>query len=111
MRMTLLTYNEADEDIHIQENAVLNTLLQTLTSLTATFPGFSEKIILKNPEAELLELICNHEKTGSLAYSIKNFLSNAYAVRDRLSLDTWRIMDSISEELDRMQQSAKTLQQ
>lgn len=111
MRMTLLSYNEADEDIHIQENPVLNTLLQTLTSMTSTFPGFTEKAILKNPEPELLALVRDVDKSGSLAYSIQNFLSNAYAVRDRLSLDTWRILDSISEELNRMRKSATTLQQ
>ncbi|MEP2349082.1 MAG: alpha-E domain-containing protein, partial [Algoriphagus sp.] len=40
-----------------------------------------------------------------------SFLTNAYAVRDRLSLDTWRILDSISEELTRMQKSDSTLMQ
>ena len=111
MRMALLSYNEADEDIHIQENHVLNTLLKTLTSMTNAFPGFTEKSILKNPEPELLDLVRDLEKSGSLAYSIQSFLSNAYAVRDRLSLDTWRILDSISEELDRMRKSVKTLHQ
>ncbi|GAB3221353.1 circularly permuted type 2 ATP-grasp protein [Algoriphagus aestuariicola] len=111
MRMALLSYNEADEDIHIQENPVLNTLLQTLTAVTGTFPGFSEKSILKNPEPELIALVRDVEKSGSLAYSIQSFLGNAYAVRDRLSLDTWRILDSISEELNKMRLSVTTIQQ
>ncbi len=111
MRMTLLSYNEADEDIHIQENPVLNTLLQTLTSMTGTFPGFTEKSILKNPEPELVALVRDADKSGSLAYSVQNFLANAYAVRDRLSLDTWRILDSISEELNHMRVSVTTIQQ
>ncbi|MBN7810678.1 circularly permuted type 2 ATP-grasp protein [Algoriphagus sp. H41] len=111
MRMTLLSYNEADEDIHIQENPVLNTLLQTLTSMTGTFPGFSDKSILKNPEPELIALVRDADKSGSLAYSVQCFLANAFAVRDRLSLDTWRILDSISEELGRMRMSVTTVQQ
>ncbi|GAA0877084.1 circularly permuted type 2 ATP-grasp protein [Algoriphagus jejuensis] len=111
MRMTLLSYNEADEDIHIQENPVLNTLLQTLTTMTCTFPGFTEKDILKNPEPELLALVHDIKKSGSLAFSVQSFLANAYAVRDRLSLDTWRILDSISEELTRMRKSVTTLTQ
>ncbi|MEB2775877.1 circularly permuted type 2 ATP-grasp protein [Algoriphagus sp. D3-2-R+10] len=111
MRMTLLSYNEADEDIHIHENAVLSTLLQTLTMMTGTLPGFTVKKNLKKPEAELLALVHDVAKTGSLAYSIQSFLTNAYSVRDRLSLDTWRILDSISEELTRMRKSDTTLMQ
>ncbi|MEP0712607.1 MAG: circularly permuted type 2 ATP-grasp protein [Algoriphagus sp.] len=111
MRMTLLSYNESDEDIHIHENPVLSTLLQTLTVMTGTLPGFSEKKNLKNPEKELLILVHDVKKVGSLAHCIQSFLTNAYAVRDRLSLDTWRILDSISEELTRMQKSDSTLMQ
>ncbi|WP_439487255.1 circularly permuted type 2 ATP-grasp protein [Algoriphagus sp.] len=111
MRMTLLSYNEADEDIHLHENPVLSTLLKTLTVMTGTLPGFTEPSKLKNPEAELLSLVYDSEKSGSLAYSIQAFLSNAYAVRDRLSLDTWRILDSISEELSHMKRSDITLMQ
>lgn len=102
MRMALLSYNEADEDIHIHENPVLSTLLRTLTVMTSTLPGFTEPTKLVHPEAELLSLVQDIEKSGSLAYSVQSFLSNAYAVRDRLSLDTWRILDSISEELNVM---------
>lgn len=109
MRMTLLSYNEADEDIHIHETPVLSTLLKTLTLMTGTLPGFTEKAILKNPESELLDLVHDVEKPGSLAFSIQSFLTNAFAVRDRLSLDTWRILDSISEELIKMRQSENSL--
>lgn len=111
MRMTLLSYNEADEDIHIHETPVLSTLLRTLTILTGTGPGFMEKATLMNPEDELLDLVHKIDKPGSLAYSIQSFLTNAYAVRDRLSLDTWRILDSISEELNKMRQSNTSLMQ
>ena len=109
MRMTLLSYNEADEDIHIHDNPVLSTLLKTLTVMTGTLPGFNVKKNLKNPESELLALVHDVDKSGSIAYSIQSFLTNAYAVRDRLSLDTWRILDSISEELTRMRKSDTTL--
>ncbi|WP_339704179.1 circularly permuted type 2 ATP-grasp protein [Algoriphagus aquimarinus] len=111
MRMTLLSYNEADEDIHIHENPVLSTLLQTLTVMTGTLPGFTVEKNLKNPEAELLALVHDVKKSGSIAYSIQSFLTNAYSVRDRLSLDTWRILDSISEELTRMRKADTTLMQ
>jgi uncharacterized circularly permuted ATP-grasp superfamily protein/uncharacterized alpha-E superfamily protein len=102
MRMSLLAYNEADEDIHINENIILSTLLTSLTHLTGTLPGFTDKKILKNPEKELLSLSTDSTRVGSLAYSIQAFLSNGYATRDRLSLDTWRILESVSVELNKI---------
>jgi uncharacterized circularly permuted ATP-grasp superfamily protein/uncharacterized alpha-E superfamily protein len=105
LRMTLMAYNEADEDIHATENIVLSTLLKSLTHLTGTLPGFTDKKILKNPEAELLSLTTDEHRLGSLPNSIQSFLSNGYAVRDRLGLDTWRILDSVSEELNQMKKS------
>ncbi len=102
MRMTLMAYNEADEDIHVTENVVLSTLLKSLSHLTGALPGFTDKKVLKNPEKELLSLTTDVNRLGSLANSIQSFLSNGYAVRDRLGLDTWRILDSVSEELNRI---------
>lgn len=109
MRMTLLACNEADEDIHVTENTVLSTLLKSLTYLTGTLPGFTNNQVLKKPEAELLSLTTDVNRLGSLANSIQSFLSNGYAVRDRLGLDTWRILDSVSEELNRMKKPDITL--
>ncbi|MEQ8581752.1 MAG: circularly permuted type 2 ATP-grasp protein [Marinoscillum sp.] len=111
MRMVLMTYNEVDEDIHIKENPVVSTLLRTLTQLTGTQPGFKDKKVLRHPEEELVSLVLDSGRVGSLAYSLNAFLSNGYAVRDRLSLDTWRILDSISEELSRMKKMGSDLTQ
>ncbi|MFT6881610.1 MAG: putative circularly permuted ATP-grasp superfamily protein [Marinoscillum sp.] len=109
MRIVLLTYNEVDSDIHIKEDPGLSTLLKSLTLVTATMPGFNQKKTLKHPEAELLSLSSDVGKSGGLAHSIANLLRNAYSVRDRLSLDTWRILDSISEELNTLKSVGKDL--
>lgn len=109
MRMTLLAYNEADEDIHVTENVVLSTLLKSLSHLTGTLPGFTNKKILRKPETELLSLSTDMNRLGSLANSIQSFLSNGFAVRDRLGLDTWRILDSVTEELNQMKKPEITL--
>ncbi|UXP31457.1 circularly permuted type 2 ATP-grasp protein [Reichenbachiella agarivorans] len=109
MRMALQTYNESDEDIRTSEDIVLTTLLKSLTRLTGTLPGFTKKEVLANADQELLALALDVNKVGSLAQAIQSFLTNGYAVRDRLSLDTWRILDSISAELTRMRQQDATL--
>jgi uncharacterized circularly permuted ATP-grasp superfamily protein/uncharacterized alpha-E superfamily protein len=107
MRMVLQYYNEVDDDIHIKEDPGLSTILTALTMLTGTLPGFTKKSILKKPEEELLSLATDANKTGSLAQSIQSFLNNVHSVRDRLSLDTWRILESITEELNRLKSSQR----
>jgi uncharacterized circularly permuted ATP-grasp superfamily protein/uncharacterized alpha-E superfamily protein len=102
MRMALMTYTESDEDIQTTDDPVLFTQLKSLTKLTGTAPGFTKKSILKNPDKELFSLALEDKRMGSLAHSLNSFLSNGFAVRDRLSLDTWRILDSVSEELTTM---------
>ncbi len=111
MRMVLLAYNESDEDVHTASDPALSTLLRSLTNLTGTGPGFNKKKILSNPEKELMDLALDPNKMGSLAQSIQSFVRNGYSVRDRLSLDTWRIMDGISEELNKMRKSSTNLTQ
>ena len=109
MRMALLTYNESDEDVHTTNDPALSTFLKSLTNLTGTVPGFNKKSVLKNPEKELMDLALDTSKMGSLAQSIQSFVTNGYSVRDRLSLDTWRIMDGISEELSKMRKTNTSL--
>ncbi|WP_258104358.1 circularly permuted type 2 ATP-grasp protein [Marinoscillum sp. MHG1-6] len=98
MRMVLRTYNEVEDDIHIREDEELSTLMRSLTELTGTHPGFTKKKVLRNPEEELVSVASDVNRIGSLAQCLSSFLRNAHSVRDRLSLDTWRILDSISEE-------------
>jgi len=102
MRMALMTYTEADADIHTSDDPILSTLLVSLTKLTGTSPGFNKISTLRNPEGELFSLATDEKRVGAVAHSLSSFLSNGFAVRDRLSLDTWRILDSVSEELSSM---------
>ncbi|MEQ8534500.1 MAG: alpha-E domain-containing protein, partial [Imperialibacter sp.] len=102
MRIVLRKFNETDDEINIEHDQTLVTLLKGLTSLTSTQPGFHDKRVLKDPEKELYSLAIDQNRFGSLAHSLKSFLSNGYAIRDRLSLDTWRILDLISEEWEIM---------
>ncbi|XOV94798.1 MAG: circularly permuted type 2 ATP-grasp protein [Bacteroidota bacterium] len=106
LRIILKKYYETDDDKHLEGDLVITTLLTTLTSVTGTLPGFKKKSILNHPKKELISLITDPHRTGSLSQSVQSFLNNAYAVRDRLSLDTWRILDSISDELSRMKNQA-----
>ncbi|MEQ9374921.1 MAG: circularly permuted type 2 ATP-grasp protein [Imperialibacter sp.] len=109
MRIVLRKFNETDDEVNIEHDQTLVTLLKGLTSLTSTQPGFHDKRVLKDPEKELYSLAIDQNRFGSLAHSLKAFLSNGYAIRDRLSLDTWRILDLISEEWEIMKMNGTNL--
>jgi uncharacterized circularly permuted ATP-grasp superfamily protein/uncharacterized alpha-E superfamily protein len=111
MRIVLKIYNERDDEIHPETDQTLVILLKSLSVLTGTLPGFAaaDQAKLRQPEKELLSLAVETSRPGSLAQSLQSFLTNGYAVRDRLSLDTWRILDSISEEFELMKENGNDL--
>ena len=100
MRVACKKFNEAD--VQSEQDPALDMVLIGLTELTGTLPGFNKKKKRQNPTKELLSLAMDEERLGSLAHSIRSFLNNSYTVRDRLSIDTWRILDTISQELNQL---------
>ena len=104
LRSILKRHTETPDIAHPEKDAVLVALLKSLTTMTLTHPGFEKKENLKSPNDELMRLIKDRNKVGSLAQSCQAFLNNSYSVRDKLGLDIWRILDMISEGLERMRQ-------
>ncbi len=81
----------------VDEN-VLPILLESITHLTMTYPGFVGEegaASRANPEQELLDLLTNQSRVGSLAHSIASFKNSANATRNSWSSDTWRIVDQM----------------
>lgn len=113
MRIVLRRLNETEEESGFHEDQALTTLLKSLTTVTATEPGFTEEDTtkLQFPEEELIALAVDNKLVGSIAHSLQAFLNNGYAVRDRLSLDTWRIMESISDSWNSLRQAKPGVQQ
>ena len=79
-------------------------LLMMVTQQTMTSPGaVTDPTIqpppLKNPEQELLAILSDGARIGSLAQTLSALLLSARSVRDRLSNDTWRVINDIDEEL------------
>jgi uncharacterized circularly permuted ATP-grasp superfamily protein/uncharacterized alpha-E superfamily protein len=71
----------------------LQVLLEALTEITTTYPGLvGSSASLEAPGAELLDLIVNAGRPGTLAHAVRALLDAAYAVRDQLSRDTWLIV-------------------
>lgn len=113
MRIVLRRLNETEEDLHEQEDETLIVLLKAITTVTGTSPGFTEEETskLQFPEEELISLATDADQVGTIAHSLQAFIDNGYAVRDRLSLDTWRIMESISEAWEALSRESPDIQQ
>jgi uncharacterized alpha-E superfamily protein len=94
LRLTLqfLETGEATDTLAFRQ------LLFAVTNQTATYPGFADQNIFDQPEMvqrELLSVISDGVKTGSLAQTLGALLFAARSVRDRLSSDTWRVINDI----------------
>jgi len=80
--------------------ASLRALLVTVTKTTATYPGFvgegsAER--LAAPEHELLDLVIDYKRPGTLAHAVRSLSDAAYAVRDQLSRDTWLVIGPLDQ--------------
>jgi uncharacterized circularly permuted ATP-grasp superfamily protein/uncharacterized alpha-E superfamily protein len=98
IRIVLRNLNETENIAKGPEIVSNRELLQAITHLTATYPGFikhEKGNFLENPIPELHQLICNPEKPGSILHSLDSLLKSMYAVRNRWSLDNWKVIDEI----------------
>jgi len=78
------------------------SLLEALTRQTQTLPGFvgeGAEERLADPTPEMLSLICDPERTGTLPQCLSSLENAAWSVRDRLSGDTWRVVSDVSRHL------------
>lgn len=83
-------------------SACLHALLEAVTHLTDGYPGFvgdGAPARLAAPEDELLAVLTDRDRPGSLAASLHRMVEAANAVRDQLSSDTWLAVATIDQAL------------
>ena len=90
----VFTETHGEESRNVSEFAYLYSMLRSLTGLTSSHPGFVSKGG-QGLESELLSIMLDTKNSGSLVSTLQSLVSAAYAVRDRWSTDTWRVMNSI----------------
>ncbi len=76
----------------------LPVLLRVLTAQTRTFPGFFDPArpdSIDEPEDELLSVIFDRARPGSLAATLVLLQRVASKVRDRISVDMWRALSHL----------------
>jgi len=79
------------------------SLLEALTHQSQTYPGFvgeDATAMLTKPTPEMLSLITDIERVGGLPQTLQALGQAAWSVRDRLSNDTWRIVNDIDRHLN-----------
>lgn len=76
-------------------------LLEALSTLTTTTPGFIDNpALIENPEAELLSVINDGNRTGSIRNTLNAMLLSGDASKELLSLDTTRVINDIRDALN-----------
>lgn len=97
LRTVLMQLNDI-EKLPPKANAAL---LRAVTHVTATQPGFTadKPQLLANPEPELMDVIVNQRRQGSVAANLMAMLNSAEEVKEMLSADTQRIINDIRDEL------------
>ncbi|MBF0157096.1 MAG: circularly permuted type 2 ATP-grasp protein [Magnetococcales bacterium] len=81
-------------------------LLATLTHITGTYPGFvgdGAQVRLAHPDPELSSVLLDPRRVGSLTFSLQSLIQASFSLRDRLSSDTWWILDNIGTRIGRWQ--------
>lgn len=100
MRSILIKLLELNEFRDADDQVSLNHLLQAMTRVTGSYPGFIGEQAAKklaDPRGELLSLSCDGEREGSLRLSLNSFGRATYAVRDLLPGDAWLVVDRIQQ--------------
>lgn len=95
----------SDERFQNDESAAasLTALLKSTTEVTGTLPGFvgnGGRKKIAEPNKELLLLLSDGKKMGSLPHTLESLSYSAATVRDRLSSDMLRVINSMEDHHD-----------
>ena len=100
LRMVLKQMSNADDVNGAYKSSKLSVLLQSVTQLTNTFPGFigkDEDSRVTDIRKELIDVVLDKNKSGSLAHTLTMFNNSYYSIRNLWSMDMWRVFDSINK--------------
>lgn len=97
MRLIVRHLVERDEFEDPAREACLDHLVRSLATLTDPPADDAPERKIDSPEAELLDIVVNADRPGSLSSAIRSLSRAAYATRGRWSADSWRIIESLDD--------------
>lgn len=82
-------------------------LLLSITEITGTYPGFlnATEELLANPEQELLKIIKDGNRPGSIKATLNSLLYAADESKELLSSDSIRVINDIRDALDHLDEA------
>lgn len=107
LRMVLNQMTHVQYHDKKSESESLKILLQSVTKITATFPGFTgenEEKAFKNPLEEIKSIILDETRIGSFAQSMQSFNNAYYSLRNLWSRDMWRVFDGIQKHVKKLKE-------
>lgn len=101
LRMLRTVFMHFNSTYHMPEST-RQLLLRAVTELTTTYPGFTiaDPELYKHPESELLAVILDSTREGSISSNLHALLKCTDQVRELLSTDTQRVINDIRDQLD-----------
>jgi uncharacterized circularly permuted ATP-grasp superfamily protein/uncharacterized alpha-E superfamily protein len=98
LRLVLATRTVAIEtDLDVTNGRALEVLLQAVTHVSTTYPGFLSPQVEMMPEFR--SLLLHRHRTGTAAQSLGALSLAAQGVRDQLSEDVWMVLADIERAL------------
>lgn len=95
LRMVLKQMSFVQRKERKPNSSNMQLLFKAVTQITSTFPGFTEDDKLEDPYKEMLSVILDPNRSGSLSYTLSMFSSAYYSIRNLWSTDMWRVFDRI----------------
>ena len=95
LRTTFMQLNS----VHALPDSVCRQLLRSVTEVTGTQPGFTvpDSPAFASPESELINVILDHSRFGSVSANVLAMLSCTEEAREMLSGDTHRVLSDLRE--------------
>ena len=109
-----IIFNKLNENVSNhgkKQPEFLIVLLKALTHLTQSYPGFvgedgvEDETVFEKPLSELISLIKDPKKEGSVAYNVQSLLYSINHISEKWNQDTKRIISLIEDSLAGLQES------
>ncbi len=99
LRLLRTVFTQLNKTEKLPES-VSRTLLTAVTHITATYPGFTDvhPSLFTNPEPELVSIVLDHQRMGSVANNLKAMIFAAEQVKEQFSSDVQRVMNNIGDQ-------------
>ncbi len=99
VRMMRVLVTQLTDDTSVENPVTAGLLMRLLVPLEILEKPPAAPLLLEKYDRDALNILFKKEQPGGLVTCISNLRGAAWRVRDRLSLDTWRILTELQAEL------------